>query len=428
MRKLYFDCSMGAAGDMIMASLFELLNDNEKKEFLEKMNNLGLPGVHIHAEKKVSCGITGTHMDVHVHGHSEHEHQYCHDHGCESHHEHTHEHNHEHNHENNHEHHHEYSNLQSIYNMISTLDLPENVKRDAGAVYRIIAEAEAKVHGGLPENIHFHEVGTLDAVADVTGCCTLIDMLGIDSIIVSPVNVGGGVVHCAHGILPVPAPATALILEGVPIYSGTIQSELCTPTGAALLKYFADEFGPMPQMTIEKTGYGMGTKDFERANIIRVFLEENENCKEKSYENIICHDAGEEVTEVCANIDDMTGEEIGFAMDAIFRAGAKDVYAEPIIMKKSRPAVKLCAICSEDKLDSVIESFLRHTSTIGVRYCRYERKVMERKTVSRSTRWGSVDVKVSTYGDISKSKIEFDSISKIAEENDIALRDIKIDE
>lgn len=300
MKTLYIDCSMGAAGDMLTAALLELLPEEKQAEFIEKMNNLGIPGVSVEKTTVSKCGINGTHVKVlvngeeegefmhHHHHDEEHEHSHEHDHHEHHHHEHEeacehHDHSHEHHHDGEHSHHHEHehSHTHSHHGMHDIeyivnghLDIPENVKHDVMAVYNLIAEAESNAHGKPIDEIHFHEVGTMDAVADVTAVCLLIDMIKPEKIVASPVHVGSGTVHCAHGILPVPAPATAFILKGIPIYGGKIKSELCTPTGAALLKHFVSEFGDMPIIKTEKIGYGMGYKDFEQANCVRVFLGE----------------------------------------------------------------------------------------------------------------------------------------------------------
>ncbi len=282
MRTLYIDCGMGAAGDMLSAALLELMPDPE--EAIRELNEAGIPGVVFSGEKSVKCGITGTHMSVkvhdveegeaHCHTHADHDHDHCHEH--EHHHEHDHEHDHHHDHDHHahdHEHHHghhHHSSLHDIEHIFSHLALPEEVKQDALAVYKLIAEAESHAHGVPVSEIHFHEVGTMDAIADVTAVCLLLHKLHPEQIIASPVHVGAGTVRCAHGILPVPAPATAFILRGVPIYGGSIPSELCTPTGAALLKHFVTEFGNMPVMKVSQIGYGMGKKDFERANCVRI--------------------------------------------------------------------------------------------------------------------------------------------------------------
>ncbi len=260
MKTIYLDCNMGAAGDMLSAALLELLPEDERAEFVDGLNALGLPGVEFTAQPSVKCGITGTHMHVTVNGHAEGE---------------EHRHHHEHGHEHGHTHEHHHSGMHDIEHIVSGhLNIPEKVKSDILAVYKLIAEAESHAHGVPVSEIHFHEVGTMDAVADVTAVCLLMDRLSPGQVIVSPVHVGSGQVRCAHGILPVPAPATAHILTGAPIYGGRIKGELCTPTGAALLRHFADSFGDMPVMTLLRVGYGMGTKDFEAANCVRAMLGE----------------------------------------------------------------------------------------------------------------------------------------------------------
>ncbi|MBR0089673.1 MAG: LarC family nickel insertion protein, partial [Clostridia bacterium] len=257
MRILYLECNMGAAGDMLTAALSELTEN--VKAFENRFNALGIPNVSLTLEKSEKCGITGTHARVTVGGEEEDEHMHDHHH---DHHDHHH-----------HEHHH-HTTLSDVEHIISHFNVSDTVKENATAVYKLIAEAEAHAHGRETGDIHFHEVGTLDAIADVTAVCMLMEEINPDKIVVSPVSVGSGSVKCAHGILPVPAPATEYILRGVPIGGTDIKGELCTPTGAALLKRFADEFGAMPEMKIIKTGYGMGTKDFERANMVRAFIGE----------------------------------------------------------------------------------------------------------------------------------------------------------
>lgn len=245
MKTLYLDCGMGAAGDMLTAALLELLPD--RAAFVEELNGLGIPGIRFATQKSVKCGITGTHMSVTVHGHEE---------GEDGHHPHHH------------------GSMADIRGIVSTLAIPTMVKLDILSVYEEIAQAESHVHGVPVAHIHFHEVGAMDAVADITAVCLLLHRLSPDQIIASPVRVGSGQVRCAHGILPVPAPATAYLLRGIPIYGGTISGELCTPTGAALLKHFVQEFGSIPAMRISAIGYGMGKKDFSSANCVRAMLGE----------------------------------------------------------------------------------------------------------------------------------------------------------
>lgn len=257
MRSMYIDCSMGIAGDMFTAALLDAMSESERQAFADEFNKLGIPGVLMSIEESEKCGIKGTHVRIRIHGVEE----------SEDMHEH---------HEGDGHSHHSHNGMKDIEAVVRGLDLSDRVKDDVMAVYGHIAAAESKVHGETIEDIHFHEVGTMDAVADVTAVCMLMERVNAARVTASDVNTGSGTVKCAHGVLPVPAPATALILEGMPTYSDDIKSELTTPTGAALLKYFADDFGPMPSMRSPVMGIGMGTKDFERANCLRITIGEND--------------------------------------------------------------------------------------------------------------------------------------------------------
>jgi len=278
MKTLYFECNMGAAGDMVMAALLEL--HENRIDFLHRLNAVGIPGVIVSAEPNEKCGIVGTRVVVKVNGQEERSHDHSHEHehnhnNAHSHDEYNHEHNHSHNHAHEHNHNHDEHNHNSyrdIEHRIGHLNISDTVKKNALAVYKLIADAESTVHGTTIDQIHFHEVGEMDALADIVGVCMLIEELAPDVIKASPINVGSGHVKCSHGILPVPAPAAALILQGVPIYSDKTKGELCTPTGAALIKHFTDEFCSLPMIEVSKIGYGMGTKDFEKANCVRTFM------------------------------------------------------------------------------------------------------------------------------------------------------------
>lgn len=397
MRILYLDCSMGAAGDMLMAALYELLED--KQAFLDMMRSLGLPGIEISAEPAVKCGITGTHMKVLVHGSEE----------LDALHDHLHEHAHEHNHD--HEHHH-HTDLHEIEHLLSHLDLPQTVRDDALAVYHRIAEAESKVHGTTVDQIHFHEVGTLDALADVVGVCLLMHLLAPEKVYASSVHVGCGQVKCAHGILPVPAPATALLLAGVPIYGGAIQGELCTPTGAALLTHFVTKFGELPAMRLLKSGYGMGTKDFPAANCVRAMLGEQDA-------------PTEEILELSCNLDDCTGEVIGFAMERLLDAGALDVYWTSVGMKKNRPGILLTCMCRPLDREKMVELLFRHTTTLGVRESAFRRYTLSRESKTIQTPDGDIRVKVSTGYGVAREKPEFEDLAKIARKTGKSLSDLQ---
>ncbi len=406
MKTLYLDCSMGAAGDMLTAALLELIPDAE--DFIKELNALGIPNVSIKRETAVKCGITGTHVSVTVHGEEEESHDV---HGYHDHiHDHEHyDHNHENEHHEHHHHDHHHSTLHDIEHIIKDhLNLPQKVQTDAIAVYTLIAEAESKAHGRPVTQIHFHEVGTMDAIADIVAVCLLMNKIAPDKVIVSQIHVGSGQVRCAHGILPVPAPATAHILQNVPIYGGSIRGELCTPTGAALLKHFADSFGEMPVMQTTAIGYGMGKKDFEAANCVRAMLGET-NYKQG------------QICELSCNVDDMTAEAVGFAMEQLFQEGALDVYTVPIGMKKSRPGTLIHVMCQEKDKEAIIKSIFKHTTTIGIRESSLSRYVLDRSIQTINTPYGSVRCKISSGYGVERRKYEYDDLSRIAKEQNISL-------
>ena len=392
MRTLYIDCSMGAAGDMLTAALLELVED--KNAFVQKLNSIGLEGIEYRLEKSEKCGITGSHMSVLVHGQEEDE--TMHDHHHEEHH-----------------HHHEHNSMDGIRHIVCDhLNISENVKKSVMDIYGIIAQAESEAHGKPVTDIHFHEVGSKDAVADVTAVCLLMEELNVEKVYASPVHVGSGTVKCAHGILPVPAPATANILKGIPVYGGSVSGELCTPTGAALLKYFVSEFREMPLMKIEKIGYGMGKKDFERANCVRVSLGETPSKKD-------------DVLELSFNLDDMTAEKIGFAMERFFEAGALDVYTVPVGMKKQRPGTLMRLLCKEADAEKMVREIFHHTTTNGIRQARLERYVLNRRMETIETEWGTVRNKiVSGYG-TERSKLEYNDVSRIARETGMSIQEVE---
>ena len=405
MRTIYLDCSMGAAGDMLMAVLLELLP--EKDTFLQKMQSLGLPGLEISAEPSVKCGITGTHMRVLIHGEEE---GHPHEHAVEAH-AHSHADAPEAAHAHVHVHPHHHTDLDELTHRISHLNVSEAVRSDILAVYQSIADAESRVHGVPVKQIHFHEVGSLDALADVTGVCLLMELLAPEQVLASPVHVGSGQVRCAHGILPVPAPATALLLEGIPIYGGSIRGELCTPTGAALLRRFVTRFGPLPPMRVEKTGYGMGTKDFEAANCVRAMLGQTE-------------ESAGHILELACNLDDMTPEAVGFAMEQLFAAGALDVYTTPIGMKKNRPGVLLTCMCREDDREAMLRTIFRHTSTLGVRVSVCDRYTLSRRQYAVQTPDGEIRVKESSGWGVLRRKAEFEDLARIARQTGKSIAEV----
>lgn len=393
MKTLYFDCAMGAAGDMLTAALLELFDDPNK--IVRELNKLRIPGVRFLTERTQKCGIYGTHMRVIVWDMEEDEHLHSHDHGHGHHHSHTH------------------GGMADIAHIISPLNISDKVRRDVLAVYDLIAQAESHAHGVPVEQIHFHEVGTMDAIADVTAVCYLLDKLSVDKVYAPAIHVGSGQVRCAHGILPVPAPATAHILRGVPIYGGEIKGELCTPTGAALLKHFVSEFGKMPPMTVEAIGYGMGTKNFPAANCVRAMLGHTD-------------DSRDSIIELSCNLDDMTGEEIGFAMERLLAAGALDVYTTAIGMKKNRPGTMLTVLCRKEEKEALVHLLFRHTTTLGIREASVSRYTLQRHIETVETPYGPVRRKVvSGYG-VSRSKLEYEDLAKIAREQEKGLRELEL--
>ena len=439
MKLLYLDCGMGAAGDMLGAALAELLPDDARDAFTSELNAAGIPGVHVSLDPSVKCGITGTHLTVTVNGTEEKEggHSHSHEH---SHHDHQHDHAHDHSHSHDHHHDHSHRSLHDIHHIIDDLKLPEAVRTDILAVYRLIAEAESKAHDKPVSEIHFHEVGTMDAIADIASVCLLLHKLAPDQIIASPIHVGSGQVKCAHGILPVPAPATAYILKDIPIYSGSIQGELCTPTGAALLKHFVTRFDQMPLMTPASTGYGMGTKDFPAANCVRAILGES-----------FAENQPETICELSCNVDDMTGEDIAFAIETFLQNGALDAFTVPCTMKKGRPGVLVTVLCKDPDQKQMTRLILQHTTTLGVRSAIKKRWVLSRtesetvipddmlanvtapnmpagsKTQELKTTGNDCTIrsKTSTGFGITRNKYEHDDLEKIARTYGLTLAQVR---
>ncbi|MCD7708816.1 MAG: LarC family nickel insertion protein, partial [Clostridiales bacterium] len=310
--------------------------------------------------------------------------------------------------------------------------------------------------------IHFHEVGTLDALADVVGCCLLFSMIGAEKIICSPIHVGNGFVHCAHGILPVPAPATAEILKGIPYYTGEVDTELCTPTGAALLRHFVTEFASMPAMSVRACGIGHGTKELPALNAVRTFLgdmfdessdkkndmtgevlgdrsesfsdqitdiscniDDMTDKKSETRQSADCEpDCSDKVADISCNIDDMTGEALGYAMEVLLGAGALDVFYVPVQMKKNRPGILLHCLCKPEETEHFAELILRHTTTRGVRFQNMSRLTLTSETETVATPYGEIKKKISRGHGIEKSKYEFEDLRRIATAHDISLQEI----
>ncbi len=372
MKTLYIECNMGIAGDMLTGALLDLLDGKERQEAIKKICSFAMDGVQINAEKDKSYSVTGTKFDVKIEN-------------CSSHH---------------------HTPMDEIYSVIDGYDMDEKTKSDAKAIYAMIADAESRVHGRDVTQIHLHELGMKDAIIDITSACYLINKFNA-RIICSPITTGYGSVNTAHGILSVPAPATAMLLKGIPITSGDIEGELCTPTGAAIVKYYALDFCRVRDTVISRIGVGFGSKDFGRLNCVRVFLTDESNT--------------EQIEELRCQIDDMTGEEMGFALEKLIELGANDAYVKPIVMKKSRPAMELTVITTLEKCNQMAYQIFKHTTTIGIRRISCTRYVMDRHLEEK----GAVHIKRCEFCDITKEKAEFDDLAKIAKEKNISLFEAK---
>lgn len=422
MKTLYLDCRMGAAGDMLMGALLDLHPDPDG--FLARLNGLGVPGVTVETQQVLRCGIISRKMRVRIHGQEEdarqahphghehahpHEHEHPHEHDHAHEHPHEHEHEHEHSHEHPHDHNHAHRGLGEIEALIQGLAISPKVRADVLAVYGRIARAEAQVHGRPVELVHFHEVGALDAVTDILGVCLLMEELGPEQVFASPVRTGFGQVHCAHGTLPIPAPATALLLQGIPVFAGELAGEMCTPTGAALLGHFVQDFIPMPPMRMEKAGYGAGSREFETANVVRAILGDTAD------------QAQDQVVELRCNLDDMTGEDLAFAQETLLEAGARDVFFTPIQMKKGRPGYMVTCICDPQQEGEMAALLLRHTTTLGVRATRCSRYILQRETQLTETPLGQVGLKQARGYGVEKRKYEYEDVARLAREAGLSM-------
>ncbi|RRF95901.1 MAG: nickel pincer cofactor biosynthesis protein LarC [Lachnospiraceae bacterium] len=395
MKTLYLECNMGAAGDMLSASLLDLFDDDEQRSIIEKLNEIAPEGVSVWSEPVTKCGITGTQMHVEINGQEESSQDH---HDDKSHHHHT--------------------SMAQVEEIINGMDIPVEVKYDAACVYKQLAEAESRAHNKPVSEIHFHEVGMLDAIMDVVNFCYILHKIMPDQIFASPVRTGFGEVMCAHGILPVPAPATACLLQGVPTYAGGIEGEMCTPTGAALLRSHVQKYEERPLMTIEKTGYGIGHKDFAAANCVRAFLGETDESINSNSTAPIDGKYTDHVVELKCNLDDMTGEQIGFATQMLFKAGALDVFTTAIGMKKNRPGILLTVLCRPDDTGKIVPLIFKHTTTIGIRETLCNRYILKRTVVTDKN---GIRKKISEGYGVHKEKSEFDDLARLAAKNDTSI-------
>lgn len=432
MKILYYDCFCGISGDMNLAALIDL--GVPKEYLLEELSKLNLNSeFKINIEKSAKLGITGTRVDVLLNNNiqmseealsnNKHEHTHVHDHFNTNEHSHTHEHEHTHEHDesnhhhndshnehsHNHEHHHR--NLKDIENIINSSDLSDKVKKLSLDMFIKVAEAEAKVHGKEIYEVHFHEVGAIDSIVDIVGAAICIDYLKVDKIIASPIQVGGGFVKCAHGLMPVPAPATTEILKNIPINTGIVQFETTTPTGAAIIAANVKEFTSKINFSINKVAYGIGHKDLEIPNVLRVYLGETESLEQIEEQYILE-----------TNIDDMNPELYGYVEEKLFDAGALDVYKSSIFMKKGRPGIKLSVLINEKIEKDILDIIFEETTSIGVRKYKVEKIMLNREFSKVETEYGDITIKKSYYnGNLVKYKPEYEECRTIAKEQNISI-------
>lgn len=376
----YFDCFSGISGDMTLGALVHL--GVPVAWLKESLQALSLDGFDLTADDVTRHGIGAVRVSVHIE---------------ESH------------------HHRHYDHIQA---MIENSKLAPRVKSRSLAVFDRIAAAEAKVHGCPKEHVHFHEVGAMDAIVDVVGACLAMEYLGIDRLFASALPLGSGFVTCAHGVLPVPAPAVLEILQGVPVYTGEVAMEMVTPTGAGILMGLGAAFGPMPAMTIGRVGYGAGSREINRQpNLLRVSLGEPvQAVVEEPAERLL-------MVETC--IDDMNPEIFGYLMETLFDDGALDVFWVPVQMKKNRPGTLVQVLCAPERRDAVIARILSETSSLGVRYHEVRRLALPRRTVRAECEYGAIEVKQVTEPDGNSRWIpEFEVCRRIARDRNVPLRTV----
>lgn len=421
MKILYYDCFSGISGDMNLGALIDLGID--EKYLIDELDKLNLSGYEIKVSRDSRKGIEGTKVDVILH---EHTHEHLHD-AAEvaHHHDHSHDENeigHSHGHMSNKHSHHDQRNLKDIEEIIDCSELSSKVKELSKKIFMKVALAESKVHGKPLYEIHFHEVGAVDSIVDIVGAAICISHLNVDKIMSSSIELGGGFVKCAHGLIPVPAPATVEILKGIPVKLGAVPFETTTPTGAAILAANVCEFKDENNFIVNKIGYGIGNRDTEIPNVLRVMLVEENNLSD--IHNVENEDSVYQEIVEC-NIDDMNPELYEYIIDKLFNEGALDVYLTPIIMKKGRPSVKISVLCNEVKLEKMKEVLFRETTTFGVRSFKVDKTMLQRKFTEVKTSYGEVAVKEAYYkGEKLKSKLEYEECKKVADRRGISIREV----
>ena len=390
MNTLYFDCSSGISGNMALGALLEIVGD--ENYLLEELKKLNITGYKLEISKKIKNGITGTYVEVTVDGKDE----YGHIHHLEEH---------EH-------HHHEHRNLKDVNEIIDNSSLKEDVKDLAKRIFLRVAKAESKVHNKSLEEVHFHEVGAIDSIVDIVGTAILINRINPDKIISSIVNDGYGFIECAHGTMSVPVPATTEIFaeSAVKFRQIDVDTELVTPTGAAIISELAEEFINLPAMEIKKIGWGTGFKDLKIPNVLKIYYGK----MEKSNDNFVVMET---------NIDDASGEILGYTQELLFKNGALDVFYTPIFMKKNRPAYRLTVACKREDIYKLQNIIFRETTTIGIRYRFEYRTELGREITQIDTKYGKIKAKKVTNNGETYIYPEYESIKELAEKNNIPLKE-----
>lgn len=447
MKHLYLDCLYGISGDMTLSALIDLGADIDY--IAEHLRSMPIDPFSLNVKQVDKRGISAKLLDLrfedaeaveeshsHDHNHS-HSHSHSHDHSHSHNHEHSHSHSHSHSHDHEHSHNHDHPHdhghehahddghhshshrkASTILQMIEDSELPPRVKQRSLAVFRVIAEAEGKIHGMDPKEVHFHEVGAMDSIIDILGVCLALESLDIDQISAAPVPTGHGKIMIAHGLYPVPAPATAEILTGVPLADFHVRGELTTPTGAAFLKALADEYGHMPAKTMTKIGYGAGKKNFDHPNVLRAVLFSDDKSNGKIEER-------EEIDILECQLDDMTGENLGYLMEKLLAKGSLDVYFTPVTMKKSRPGNLITVLAKPEHSRMLEEILLRETSTFGIRRSSWSRKILDREFQVVKTEFGDIRVKIGKLdGNVIKISPEYEDAKNASIQSDIPLRDV----
>lgn len=382
MKILYYDCFAGISGDMNLGALIDLGVDADYLK--NELGKLNIEGFHLEIKKDQRRGITGTKADVIIENPDNEKHRH----------------------------------LRHVEEIVNNSSLPDHVKSNALKIFNLVAVAEAKVHDIPIEKVHFHEVGALDSIADIVGAAICLDYLKVDKVMAAPIQLGGGTVKCAHGIMPVPAPATAEIVKNVPVKTGLVNHEATTPTGAAILVATVDEFTERIELPITKTAYGIGHRDNEVPNVLRVYLLKSaDEVKDVDTEDAIILES---------NIDDMNPEHYDFILEKLFKAGASDAWLVPMVMKKSRPAVQLSVLCKENLVEKLKDIIFTHSTSIGIREYRVKKNMLRREETTLETTFGEVRIKQSFYnGKLVRSKPEFDDCKMLAEKHQVSISEIE---